>query len=270
MDIVTARRAATRRKPRGRVGLHFWLQVASPVIVLGAWEGASWFGFVNRIFLPPPSVILSVWIDNLIAGPLVGHVLLSLRRVVLGFGLGVSMGLLAAVAMAWNKGANLVLESLVSLLYPIPKVAILPLLLIWLGSGDLTKIVVIAAGPFFPVAINTYAAMRGINPVLIRAARNLGASETQLFRHVMVPGALPSFFAGTVLGAGLSFILLVYVEMTAGSSGLGYFTYTAATLFEPENAFAGVFTLALLGWIWHRVIAATEMYFCPWRKLVRE
>lgn len=265
-----AGRTEERRRRQRPLDIHFWLRITSPLLVLGAWECASRFGLVNRIFLPAPSVIVGVWVDSVSAGHLLMHVMVSLRRVLLGFLLGVSMGLLATLAMAWNRSTNLLVEPLVSLLYPIPKVAILPLLLIWLGSGDLTKIVVIATGPFFPVAINTYAAIRGISPVLIRAGRNLGANDRQVMRHIILPATLPSFFTGTILGAGLSFILLVYVEMTAGSSGVGYFTYTAATLFEPEKAFAGVFTLALLGWVWHRAITATEVYLCPWRQAIRE
>jgi NitT/TauT family transport system permease protein len=129
----------------------------------------------------------------------------------------------------------------------------------------LTKILVIASGSFFPVAINTYAAVTNVNPVLIRAARNLGATEKQLFRHVLFPATLPGFYTGAVLGAGLSLILLVYAEMTAANSGVGYFTYTAATLFETEKAFAGVFTLGIFGWLWHRTLTLIESYHCPWR-----
>lgn len=265
MGLAGAKRMKERGEYRRNPDIHSRIKLLSPLLVIGAWELASRLGMVNSIFLPPPSVIVWVWIQNLTRGPLFMDILISLKRVVLGFLLGVSLGLVATITMALSRSANLFLDSLITLLYPIPKVAILPLLLIWLGSGELTKIVIIASGSFFPVTINAYSAIQDINPVLIRAGRNLGASGRQIFYHVLLPASLPSFYTGAVLGAGLSLILLVYAEMTAANSGVGYFTYTAASLFEPEKAFAGVLTLALLGWVWHRIITSIEAFHCPWR-----
>ncbi len=249
-----------------RERLYAALRLVSPLAVLLVWETASRAGVVNRLFLPPPSVIVSVGVASLVHGTLAADILVSTRRLVAGFLLGTALGIGAAAAMARGRTAKLFLDWLITLVYPIPKVAILPLLLIWLGTGDLTRVVIIATGAFFPVAINTYAGVRTIDPVLVRAARNLGASPRQMLRHVVFPAALPGLYAGVVIGAGLSLILLVYAEMTAASSGVGYFTYTAATMFETEKSFAGVFTLAVLGWLWHRLIVTVQAWHCPWTR----
>jgi len=130
-------------------------------------------------------------------------------------------------------------------------------------------VIVIASGAFFPIVINVYGAAKDVDHVLIRAARNLGAGDRQLLRHVIMPAILPSFYAGAILGGSLSLVLMVYAEMTAANSGIGYFTYTASTLFEPEKALAGVFTLGALGWLWHKCIVAVRSYHCPWQIRLR-
>lgn len=243
----------------------FWMKVFAPISVLGVWEVAARSGFVDPIFFPAPSDIGRVWLDSLTNGSLLFDVLVSLKRVTLGYLLGVGLGLVVAIGMTLSRRIKLFANPLITVLYPIPKVAILPLLLLWLGTGDLTKIVVVATGAFFPVAINTFTAVKGVDPILIRAARNLSADDRQLFRHVILPGILPGIYTGALLGASLSLVLLVYAEMTAADSGLGFFTYSSVSLFQTEQAFAGVFTIALLGWLWYRVINLLEAWHCPWQ-----
>lgn len=246
-----------------------WLKLISPISVLLIWEAGSRLGAINALFLPPPSLIAETWAASFLHGSLGWDIVVSLKRLLLGFTLGTAIGLGVAMIMIIGRGIRDVLDVLVTMVYPIPKVAILPLLLIWFGTGDLTRVLVIASGAFFPIVINVYGAAKDVDQVLIRAARNLGASDKQLLRHVIMPAILPSFYAGAILGGSLSLVLMVYAEMTAANSGIGYFTYTASTLFEPEKAFAGVFTLGVLGWLWHKCIVAVRTYHCPWQIRLR-
>lgn len=246
-----------------------WIRLLSPISVLLAWEAASRLGAVDARFLPPPSLIAQTWLASLLHGSLGLDILVSLKRLIMGFVLGTALGLVIGMIMIIGRGIRDVLDVFITLVYPIPKVAILPLLLIWLGSGDLTRVLVIASGAFFPVVINVYGAAKDVDRILIRAARNLGAGNRQLLRYVVMPAILPAFYAGAILGGSLSLVLMVYAEMTAADSGIGYFTYTASTLFEPEKAFAGVFTLGALGWLWHKCIVLARTYHCPWQIRLR-
>lgn len=245
------------------------LPLLSPLLVLLVWEAVSQFGVVNKALLPPPSVVLKTLATEVVHGTLGLDVLVSLERLLIGFAVGTSLGLFVSIVMIVGRGIRDILDAFITMVYPIPKVAILPLLLIWFGTGDLTRIIVIATGAFFPVVINVFGAARDVEPVLIRAAHNLGAGRAQMVRSVILPAILPAFYAGAIMGGSLSLILLVYAEMTAASSGLGHYTYNASMLFEPEKAFAGVFLLGVLGWLWHKCIVAIRSYHCPWQIRLR-
>lgn len=242
------------------------IKISSPISVLVVWQLISSLDVVNAVFLPPPSVIFRAWWESLVDGPLAVDVAITLKRVTLGFLLGTTTGVVVAVCMAASSVAGRLVDPVITVLYPIPKVAVLPLLLIWLGGGDLTKVVVVATGAFFPVVINTYTATKGVDPVLVRAAGNLSASRRQVLRSVVVPAMLPGFYSGAILGSGLSWVLVVYAEMTAAQSGLGFFTYSSVSLFQPERAFAGVFTIAVLGWVWYAGLSAIRRWHCPWER----
>ena len=242
------------------------LKIASPLAVLLVWEAASRLGLANALVLPPPSLVFASLVESLLHGTLLFDIAVSCARLVAGFLAGTLLGLAVGMAMVARRTVGDVLDVLVALVYPIPKVAILPLLLIWFGTGEATRMIVIATGAFFPVVVNLYAAAKEVDPVLIRAARNLGAGNRQVLRQVVLPAILPAFYAGAILGASLALVLLVYAEMTAAESGVGYFTFTAASLFEPEQAFAGVFTLGVMGWLWHRLIVAAQAWHCPWQR----
>jgi len=253
----------------GRITPYSLIKLISPFIVLLAWEYTVRSGAVNALFLPPPSVIFLTAIEAFKSEGLIHHLMISGIRLPLGFCIGVGSALLCAMGMALSNRVRWFLSPFITIIYPIPKVALYPLLIIWLGASEMSKVLLVATGSFFPVVINTTNALREVSPVLIRAARNLGANKRQIFIRVALPSALPAVYAGTLIGAGLSLIMLVYAEMTASQAGIGYYTYISASLFKTENAFAGVVIISIIGFIWYRIILWTEKRHCPWQREVR-
>ena len=239
-------------------------QIASVVGLLLVWQVLVQAGRINPLFLPAPlSVLGSMW-EMTRSGELPWAVLLSLNRVVQGFVygalIGVVLGLLAG-AIRWIED---LLDPWVAAVYPIPKSALFPLFLLWFGLGDPSKIVTIAVGVLFLVLVNTITGVRSINPVLLKAAQDLGASRLQIFAKVILPGALPNIFTGLRLGAGMALILVFITEIEATKAGLGFLLWEAFQLMDTRHVFVGVVTFGLLGVATTWLLQWLERVACPW------
>jgi NitT/TauT family transport system permease protein len=153
--------------------------------------------------------------------------------------------------------AEAAIDPLVALAYPIPKIALLPLIVLWLGIGEASKVAVIAVGAFFPVFISTVTGLRGASLSLMRAAKSLGASRWQVIQKVMIPSALPVLFAGLRLATGMSLLLVVSAEMIAATRGIGYLILYAGDLMQTTRLMAGIVVLSVLGllstWLLRRI-----------------
>jgi NitT/TauT family transport system permease protein len=149
--------------------------------------------------------------------------------------------------------------------FPIPKIALLPLLILWLGLGEPSKIAVIALGVFFPMAINTFTGVRQADPLLVRAAVAFGAHRWSVVRKVVLPSALPMIFAGLRLGAGTALLLLVAAEMIAVESGIGFLVLHAGNLMQTTKLMVGIVVLSLLGVLSHWSLGRLERLAVPWR-----
>jgi ABC-type nitrate/sulfonate/bicarbonate transport system permease component len=193
------------------------------------------------------------------------HIATSLRRIVLGFGLGALGGVTVGLAVGVFSLAEAIGTPLIAATFPIPKIALLPLLILWLGIGEASKVAVIMLGVFFPMAINTYTGVRHADPLLIRAAVSFGAGRWSVIRKVLLPSALPMIFAGLKLGAGTSLLLLVAAEMIAASSGIGYLILNAQNLMETTTLMVGIVLLSLLGLASHWLLGRLERAALPWR-----
>jgi ABC-type nitrate/sulfonate/bicarbonate transport system permease component len=155
----------------------------------------------------------------------------------------------------------------IAALYPLPKIALIPLMIIWLGTGESYKIVISAITAFFPIVISTYAGIQQVDPGLINAARDLGADTRQIQLQVVIPAAIPSIFAGLSLGMGITIIMIVAAEMIGGSSqsGMGYLLISAGQVMATEKVFASLIVLAIAGGV---IIKAQDLIFAriaPWR-----
>jgi NitT/TauT family transport system permease protein len=258
--IAVVDRAAflRRREPRG-------LRVAALLALLVAWEALARTGHVPVLFLPSPLGVLAEGWDMLRSGELLGHLVASLQRLVLGFALGAAAGIVVGVAVGVFAVADAVGTPLLAATFPIPKIALLPLLILWLGLGEPSKVAVIALGVFFPMAINTFAGVRQADPLLLRAAVSFGARRWSIIRNVVLPSALPMIFAGLRLGAGTALLLLVAAEMIAVESGIGFLVLHAGNIMQTTKLMVGIVVLSLLGVLSHWALGRLERIAIPWR-----
>lgn len=253
----------------GKVNRYTVIKITSPVLMVSLWEFVTRSGLINPLFLPPPSMIYKSIVTAFISEGMTHNVMVSLKRLIIGYSLGIGTALICAMGMSLLSFNRWFFYPIISATYPIPKSAFYPLLVIWLGPTDLSKILLVAIAAFFPMVINTLTGLKEVPGVLIRAARNLGAGPLQIFFRVALPAALPAAYAGATLGASVSLIMLVYSEMTAAEAGIGYYMYDAASLMNTESAFAGVVILAVIGFFWYQGILWIQKVHCPWRQKIR-
>ena len=240
-------------------------RVLGVVGLLALWELLTRTGWVPPLFLPSPLGVLGAGGEMLRSGELLAHVATSLGRILLGFGLGAVGGVAVGLAVGVSGLAEAVGNPVIAATFPIPKIALLPLLILWLGIGEASKVAVIMLGVFFPMAINTYTGVRHADPLLLRAAMSFGASRWSLIRKVMLPSALPMIFAGLKLGAGTSLLLLVAAEMIAANSGIGFLILNAQNLMETTTLMVGIVLLSLLGLASHWLLTRLERLAIPWK-----
>jgi NitT/TauT family transport system permease protein len=244
---------------------HTIVRIVALAGMVVAWEAFSRMGWVPVLFLPSPLGVLREGADMLASGELLVHVAASLKRLVLGFVVGGGLGVAVGIAVGFFSIAEAVGTPLIAATFPIPKIALLPLLILWLGIGESSKIAVIALGVFFPMAINTYTGVRQADPLLVRAAVAFGANRWSVIRKVILPSALPMIFAGLKLGAGTALLLLVAAEMIAVESGIGFLVLNAGNLMDTTKLMVGIVVLSLLGVLSHWALTRLERLAVPWR-----
>jgi ABC-type nitrate/sulfonate/bicarbonate transport system permease component len=258
--LRVSNRAAFLVRPEHRA-----LRVVALVGLLVLWEAIARIGWVPVLFLPSPVGVLAEAGEMLRSGELVGHLMSSLSRLIFGFAIGAALGVAAGVAVGFFAVAEAVGTPVIAATFPIPKIALLPLLILWLGLGEPSKIAVIALGVFFPMAINTFTGVRQADPLLVRAAVAFGARRWSIVRKVVLPSALPMIFAGLRLGAGTALLLLVAAEMIAVESGIGFLVLHAGNLMQTTKLMVGIVVLSLLGVLSHWSLGRLERLAIPWR-----
>jgi ABC-type nitrate/sulfonate/bicarbonate transport system permease component len=243
---------------------HFqgWIAV---ILVLVGWELGVIVAELNPIYLPQPTRIIVVLWELFVSGGLVVDLLATLGRIFGGFGLAVIAGVLLGIWMATSIRVHAIADNFIAALYPLPKITLIPLLIIWLGTGGPFMLTISALGAFFPIVINTVVGIKQCDPGLILAARDLGASSRQIVFKVLLPSAIPSIFAGVRLGLGVSIILVVAAEMLVGRVGLGAQLYLAGQILDTEKAFAVLIVLAILGIIVTKGQDAIDGWLTHWR-----
>lgn len=252
---------AKRRESRVRIAL----AVSAVVGALLFWWLLSVSGLIDPVLLPSPTEVVAALIESFQDGSLWVNIWASLLRVVQGFLLGFAIAVPVGVLMGNSRIFRGLVEPLVELVRPIPPIAIIPLAILWFGIGELSKVFIIAYGAFFPILVNTMAGFREVDPVLVRAARTLGASRWQIFRDVVLRSALPFIIVGSRLGMGLAFIVLVAAELIASSEGLGYLINDARYNFRTDRVFLGMILIGVLGLILNKVLIEIERRLLRWR-----
>jgi NitT/TauT family transport system permease protein len=239
-------------------------KVGSSLFILVVWQILVQTGKLNELFLPAPlSVLRAMW-QMILSGALPWAVLVSLNRLMQGFVYGSLIGIVLGLIAGSIRWVEDIVDPWVAAVYPIPKSALFPLFLLWFGLGDSSKIVTIAVGVLFLVLVNTVTGVKSINPLLLKAAVDLGASRLQVFMKVILPGALPNIFTGLRLGAGMALILVFITEIEATKAGLGFLLWESFQLMETRNVFVGVVTFGLLGVAFTWGLQWIERICCPW------
>jgi NitT/TauT family transport system permease protein len=263
--VTTARVAVEDRTAFLRRREHRILRALALVGLVVCWELFTRIGWVPALFLPSPVGVLQELVEMIRSGELLVHLGASLQRLLLGFAAGAGIGVVVGITVGFFSVAEAVGTPLIAATFPIPKIALLPLLILWLGIGEASKVAVIGLGVFFPMAINTYTGVRQADALLIRAAVSFGAGRWSVIRKVILPSALPMVFAGLKLGAGTALLLLVAAEMIAVESGIGFLVLHAANLMATTKLMVGIVLLSLLGVLSHWSLAWLERIVIPWR-----
>jgi NitT/TauT family transport system permease protein len=239
-----------------------------PVAFLGGillvWEICGRAGLLNTLFFPVPSQIFLTSLAMLAEGEIQSNLSITLMRVFAGFLLGSVTGLVVGLCMGVSERVRLFVDPVIAATYPIPKLAIFPLLMIIFGIGELSKVMVIAIGCFFIIVINTMTGVRNINRVYFDVAKNYGASRLKVFTRVVIPASLPMIFTGIRLALGMSLILVVGVEFLSANKGLGAMIWFAWETFEIQKLYVGIFICALLGIFFTIVLKRFEEKAAPW------
>jgi len=246
-----------------------WLRVlpfASVVLFLAIWEIVVRTRGITPIILPAPSAIADYLGRMILDGSLPYHLAITFLRIMAGFLIASFFGILLGVLMGMSRVVSRVLDPWIAALYPLPKISLIPLLIIWLGTGEAYILTISAITAFFPVVISTYAGIRQADQGLVRAARDLGANERQVQTQVVIPAAIPSIFAGLHLGMGVTIILVVAAEMIGGSnqSGMGYLLIRFGQVMETEKVFAALIALAVFGGIIIKTQERIDRWIAPW------
>jgi NitT/TauT family transport system permease protein len=233
--------------------------------ILLTWEIFSRTGMVSPAYLPAPSAILTTGWKMLMAGDIHKNVLASLYRIGVGYAIGGVVGIAFGLLLGFFRWIDAIFTPIIYSLYPIPKIALLPLFILWLGIGETPKLTIIAVGVFFPVVINTYAGVKHVDPILIKAAVTFGAKPFNVIRKVILPASLPMIFAGLKLSAGYTTLLLISAEMIAADKGIGAMILHYGNMMMTTNLMVGVVLLSLWGLAFNRTLEWMERKVLPWK-----
>src|SRR5262247_1980363 len=242
----------------------FWRYL--PLLLLAlAWEAIARLELVSSLALPPLSAVIASWFDLIKSGELVTNGASSLYRAAAGLGLSIVVGTTLGIFMAWWRPVNALLSPIVEVFYPMPKSALIPVTVLWLGFGAGSKILLIFLGCMLPVTIAAFNGARGSAQALVWSARSMGASRLQMLWDVVVPSALPEILNGVRTALALAFILLVSSELIVAREGLGYLIGYLGANGTYDAMFAVVLTVAFLGFAADRAYQALLQRLLIWR-----
>jgi NitT/TauT family transport system permease protein len=241
------------------------LRFLSPLALLGLWELVVRVHLLDARFFPAPSSIAGDFVQFLLSGELVSNTLITLERVAVGFVIGGVPGVALGLLLGINRYARAIVDPIVAILYPIPKIAILPLILLIFGIGESSKYAIVAIGVFFIMTINTAAGVRQIDRIYLDVARSFEIRRRSLYLGVLLPGAMTNVFAGIKLSIGIAIVLAVAAEFTAAKSGLGFQIWNAWQTLQVERMYVALVMVSLLGYALTLAGNALESFFVPWR-----
>lgn len=241
------------------------MAVASPLLLLLIWEAASRLAWVDPRFFPAPSSIATALFALMGSGELLVDLGWTLQRVAIGFCFGAVPAILLGLAMGLSPTLSAMLRPIVLAIYPIPKIALFPLIMLMFGLGETSKWAIVAIAVFFQVFFSTLSGVANIDRIYLDVARNFGASRWQAYRLIAMPAALPFIFTGCQLGIGMALIVVVVAEQFGTKVGLGYLIWRSWQVFEVRDMFAGLMVIALLGYSIQLAMSALEGRIIRWK-----
>ncbi|MCF7352699.1 ABC transporter permease [Vibrio sp. CK2-1] len=242
-----------------------WVGVLVFVVVIALLEVGSRTGFLSPLTVPMPSNVWYTFVDLYQSGMLWQQLIPSLTRLVVGASIGVVLGVSVGIMIGLFSLARAGLVPLVSAIFPIPKIALLPLFVIWFGIDEASKYALIAFGTFTPTVVATYGAVDNVDRSLIRMGQSFSMSWFSIVRKIVLPGAMPGILSGLRVSLAIAIILLVAAEMLGAEYGIGAYILEAGSLYDLERLFTGVAILSLLGVLISFVIGQVEKRVLKWR-----
>ena len=234
-----------------------------PAVTLLSWQIACRSGFVAPQILPSPAAVYLA-AEHLAHTELWADVLISTKRALLGFAIGGSIGLVCGMFNGLIRAFEEIFDTSIHLTRTIPHLALIPLLILWFGIGEETKVILVAMGVFFPIYLNTFHGMRSVDPGLVEAGRVYGLRGFSLFRQVILPAALPSILVGLRFALGAMWLTLIVAETIAADSGIGYITTNAREFMQTDVMLVGILLYALLGKGADLFSRSLERILLPW------
>ncbi|MBO0365613.1 MULTISPECIES: taurine ABC transporter permease TauC [Pseudomonas] len=245
-----------------------WISALTLASLLLLWWAVTAAELVEPLFLPPPADILGkAWVlltQGYMDASLWQHLGASLGRIGLALGAAILTAIPIGIAIGSNRIARGIFDPLIEFYRPIPPLAYLPLIVIWCGIGELSKVLLIFLAIFAPIAIATATGVRTVDPAKLRAAQSLGATKAQLIRHVVLPSALPDILTGVRIGLGVGWSTLVAAELIAATSGLGFMVQSAAQFLVTDVVVLGILLIALIAFALEMGLRALQRKLVPW------
>ncbi len=240
-------------------------RLVSPLLLVLAWQAASTFGLLSpRTLASPLQILLTGW-GLLASGELPWHLAVSLGRVAAGLAIGLSVGAGLALVAGLSRLGEDVVDAPVQMLRTLPFLALVPLFILWFGIGETPKIALVALGTAFPIYLNLFAGIRGVEPKLAEMGRVFGLDRSGLLRHVVLPGALPSALVGLRYSLGVAWLSLVVAEQVNASAGIGYLINDARDFLRTDVIMVGLVLYALLGLLADGLVRVLERRLLAWR-----
>jgi len=241
---------------------------ASTLLVMGlllTWEWGVYSQIISPLYFPAPSFIFNTILKQMIKGALLEHTTATLWRMLWGLLVGGMAGLILGLAMGWSHRLRSVLDPLVAAIHPLPKIALLPLIMVIFGVGDLSFEIVIATGAFFPLLINTMAGVAQIQPIYFEVAQNYQAGLLKIFQRIIWPGSLPLILVGLRLALNTTLLLAVAVEMIGAQTGLGAMIWMAWTTMRVEEVYVSLSIILGLGMSMNLLLNYAHQRWVPWQ-----
>lgn len=238
--------------------------IYSLVLVLVLWEVVTQMGYIHYYFLPPLSDVLARFVELTQSGEMLENAYLTLKRAFLGLAIASVLGVIVGILSARNRVANWFFDPIIKIGYPVPIIALIPVFMLWFGIGDTSKIIMVAVGTFWPIAVNARDAARQVEQNLVWAARMMGTSDWKLLWRVIMPAAAPGIVTGLQIALPLSLIITFVFEMVAGGGGLGALEIQGVRSFQSTQTYAAIIAIMLVGLALDRSLRMVRGYLLRW------